>query len=391
MSTGNGTTPAIATAREVGEELGRRAPARESAGEPVAADRDALLATDLAWLPVPAAAGGAGASLPEVVEVITAVSAGDAAVGLVLASHHAAVLGVLALGDEDGADALLSGAVEGARLLAPAVGAPPLRAEVRADGRAAFAGAAPPRHGTGAADAFAAVGVDARGRAHAAILAAGADGVTVEEARPRIGLRRAPSGQVVLRDALGGPEGIASADAEAPSPALVARALAALLDAAVIVGAARGSVQGAAELTRLRPRPRPVPGVTAATADPLAHVVIGGALAPIDGADALVGVAARELGAVIARDGADPAGEAALVRALSALDTAIAVGLRQGEEVYEVAGTSGSGNVHGFDRLWRDVRTLSLLWPRAERRRPIGRQYLEGAFATALPLPGGLR
>src|SRR5690606_26125230 len=146
-------------------------------------------------------------------------------------------------------------------------------------------------------------------------------------------------------------------------PAAIGRGLRAVLEAAAIAGVAHGNIEAAAALTRLRERPRPVPGATNGITDPIGQVVIGEGLGPVDAAHALALAAGAEYEAAVRPD-AEVDAEALLVRALAAIDVAIGVGLEQGERVYEVVGTSGSGNKHGFDALWRDVRTLSLAWPR---------------------------
>jgi alkylation response protein AidB-like acyl-CoA dehydrogenase len=152
------------------------------------------------------------------------------------------------------------------------------------------------------------------------------------------------------------------ADADAP--------LTTLLSAAALAGAALGSVQAAAAFTRARTRPRPLPGLQRAVDDPFTQTLLGFGLIETQGAIALVLDVAERLDA----DDAD-------VRALAALEVASGVALRQGEEIWEVVGTSGSASTHGFDALWHEARRRSARDPRQPRRREIGLAHLATAAA----------
>jgi hypothetical protein len=147
-----------------------------------------------------------------------------------------------------------------------------------------------------------------------------------------------------------------------------------LLYAAASAGGALGSVRAAADFTRQRPRPRPLPGVTAATADPFSQTLLGAGLVEADGAISYVRWVAGELDAAQAQ-GTD--GETVSVAlALAAFDIAVDVGLRQGERVWEIVGTSGVAKAHRFAHLWSEVRTHSAAIPRTARRRAIGEAHL---------------
>jgi len=147
-------------------------------------------------------------------------------------------------------------------------------------------------------------------------------------------------------------------------------ALATLLAAAALAGGALGAVQAAAAFTRVRPRPRPLPGLERAVDDPFTQTLLGFGLIEAQGAIALVLEVAEQL---------DAPGAAA--RALAAFDVAATTALRQAEEIWEVVGTSGSATVHGFDALWREARRRTAQHPRAARRRAVGIAHLAGATA----------
>lgn len=161
--------------------------------------------------------------------------------------------------------------------------------------------------------------------------------------------------------------------------------LAPLYAAAALAGATLASVEKAAEFTRQRRFPRPVPGVRSATADPLSQVVLGETYTDALGAIAAVrGIAAEIDGrpgdAIPATAAPDRAAVEAL--ALTAFEVAVSTAIAQGERVWEVAGTSGSDVKHGFQQLWPLARTAAARYPRSARRRAIGHAVLNGELAV---------
>lgn len=367
------------TARSLGDHLRPAAPERERTGEAPDVAWKRLSDADVTDALIDPAAGGKGISLAQAVADVADIAAGDLVGALLLAGHHASVATLRSAGSPT--LGLQERIRRERRRLSPALrGGGVLSIAPRAGGQAALEGVAGEVHGAGAALGFVAVAADPDGAPWAAFVPADRPGVVVEDLALRAGLRRLPAGRAQFLGArLEQGESVAFPSGQA-DPQALARGLRALFDAAAATGAARGSVEAVASLTRARKHPRPVPGATSPITDPIGQAVIGGALGPIDGAHALVTTVAGEFdgalagGAGAARGGADEL----LLRALAALDTALAVALTQGEEVYELAGTSGSGNVHGLDALWRDVRTLSLTWPRGERRRALGHAFLAG-------------
>ncbi|MFZ4756038.1 MAG: acyl-CoA dehydrogenase family protein [Miltoncostaeaceae bacterium] len=316
-------------------------------------------------------AGGGGASLADLVEVVEDVAAGDLAPALLLAQRYAAFVALRASGATDEALVIQRRIIATELTTALVAGrTDALRASEQADGAVALSGRATHVHGAGGIDALLAIARLGEHEWVHALVTRDDEGVVVTRHDDILGLRRSvpfgtdfdgtpiARGQVALDDAAHRDHGA------------LGEAILAALTGAAVVGAARGSVESAAALTRVRTIPRPVPGVTSPTQDPLSQVVLGAALVPIEGARALVQAVAAD----IDQGTLDTA--AIRLRALAALDVALDAGLEQGEQVYEVVGTSGSGNRHGYDRLWRDVRTLSLAWPIRERRRELGRRAL---------------
>jgi hypothetical protein len=176
-----------------------------------------------------------------------------------------------------------------------------------------------------------------------------------------------PAELVVLADG-SYPDSIDAAAADVVRP---------VLDSAAILAIAVRSLEGSAELTRQRPRPRPVPGVEAATADPFAQTLLGDGFTETESVRAFLLTAAGEIDDAFAA-GAPPAETLAFLRsrALSVFEVASRVGLDQAERLWEVVGTSGSATKFGFVDAWREIRSVSLRHSRSERRALIAESYL---------------
>ncbi len=353
------------------DEWASQAAAREAAGTTPEDQLVRLAALSLLDLPASHDAGGAEASVAELTAVLEDLAAGDLAPALVLAQHHAALIALRIAGAGGLEDRIVR---SGDRVaLGLGLSAPPRVTATTLDTR--ITGELRPLIAPDHVDAIVVVAESETGDAAHVLVARDEDGVVLSDAPDLLGLRRsAPIG--VRFDDAQAHEAAASVDLHDASA--VAEAVLALLTAAVAVGSARGSVDAATRLTRGRTIPRPVPGVSSATQDPLSQVVLGAALVPVDGARALVSDVADEIDARLSGSG-DVSGRHLRLRALTALDVALTTALHQGEDVYEVVGTSGSGNKHGYDRLWRDARTLAAQWATRPRRRELGRALIGGA------------
>lgn len=313
------------------------------------------------------------AGLADAARLVEEVGASDLAPALVLA-HRLAAFAVLRASGTEEAQALREWIAHGGHDVALAIGRDtPLAADEREDGAVVLRGEAGPLIGTRPGDVLVLVATLGEDEwVHAAATHADYGG-RLDVAADPLGLRRSRPARVTLDD-VAVPRGRTAIDgAPVADPHELAGAVLAVLVAAAVAGAVRGSVDASAALMRGRAIPRPVPGVTSSTQDPLAQAVLGAALVPVEGAVALLLEVAAEIDGALAGAGVQQVDAAALrLRALAALEASIAAGLEQGEKVFEVVGTSGSGNAHGFDRLWRDIRTLSLEFPARPRRREIG-------------------
>lgn len=353
------------------DEWAAQAAARESRGATTTEQLSRLAALSVFDLPASRDAGGAETSVVELTAILEDLAAGDLAPALILAQHHAALVALRIAGAGGPEERIVR---SGDRVtLGLGQGAPPRVTVTTHDTR--VTGGLRPIPGPDHVDAIVTVAETENGDGATVVVARGEDGVVLSDAPDLLGLRRSAPTRVRLDDARVR-EAAGSVDLHDVSAA--AEAVLALLTAAVAVGSARGSVDAATRLTRGRTVPRPVPGVSSATQDPLSQVVLGAALVPVDGARALVSEVAGEIDARLSGSG-DVSGRHLRLRALTALDVALTTALHQGEEVYEVVGTSGSGNKHGYDRLWRDARTLAAQWTTRPRRRELGRALIGGA------------
>jgi len=339
----------------------------------------------LTGLLIPSQFDGDGGSVRDAVEALVGAGQADTSIGVALASHYAVTGQLLAHGDRDAVAVVARHAANDRSLWADLREDPdnPLTIRRDTDGGATITGVSAPTHGVTLADTIAVTvpDPDSSGRL-VAVLPADREGLTADEPVERFGLRRAPAANVIFDDVRVEPGELIGID----SPSTLLSALRPLFDGAVIAGASFRSVERARDLTLVRKIPRPVPGVKAATADPLSQTALGTGLLESGGAVATALRAASDFDRQLSREGdLDPIEvERLTVRGLAANEVSLSVGLSQGKNVFEVVGTSGSANKHAFDELWRDARVLSLRQPRAERRRRIGLSFLEDRGSNSI-------
>jgi alkylation response protein AidB-like acyl-CoA dehydrogenase len=148
----------------------------------------------------------------------------------------------------------------------------------------------------------------------------------------------------------------------------------------VCVAIAEGALAEAAEYTRRFSRPWPLSGVDKAEQDP--HVVAGyGELvADVQAAGLLADHAVRALQHADAQGAALTAGQRGETGV--AISTAKVVATRVANhttaKVFEFTGARSTGTGYGFDRFWRNARTLTLHDPVAYKAREVGAHFLSG-------------
>jgi alkylation response protein AidB-like acyl-CoA dehydrogenase len=145
--------------------------------------------------------------------------------------------------------------------------------------------------------------------------------------------------------------------------------------AAVLIGIGIGALRHAVSFVTGQSRPWPSAGVTSAADDPMVRRLAGELTADLAAAYALLHVTADLFDGAAA--GAVGRTEVAIpVYALKSVGTR--AGLRAANEVFALMGTRSAGRVHGFDRWWRNARTLSLHDPVEWKHAEIGAHVLTG-------------
>jgi alkylation response protein AidB-like acyl-CoA dehydrogenase len=201
------------------------------------------------------------------------------------------------------------------------------------------------------------------------------EGITLYDKWDNFGQRRTDSGSftfnnvLVKRYEIFGP-------AEPPENAFSTflGIIAQLTKTYVYLGITQGAIEAAKEYTTTTTKPWITSGVNSASKDPYILYHYGEFWIQLQAAISLAEQAAQK--AQSAWDKGlgltyNERGEAAIaVFAAKALATR--VGLDITNRIFEVMGTRATGNKHGFDRYWRDLRTFTLHDPVDYKLRAVG-------------------
>lgn len=236
------------------------------------------------------------------------------------------------------------------------------------------------------------------------IVAGKLDGVSVTAAVPadrhglhtpddwdNIGQRATASGSAELRDLRIAREEILGALPPRDRPPTAQAGLVAPLTQIVLVnvllGTAEGALADALAYTRTTTRPWQSAGVDAAVRDPYILELYGTLTAELRASVALAEQAAGALQDAVDR-GAELTYEqrgdaAAAIYAAKVHSTRVALELTA--RVFELMGARATARRYGFDRRWRDVRTLTLHDPVAYKAREVGEHVLSGVAPAISP------
>jgi alkylation response protein AidB-like acyl-CoA dehydrogenase len=166
-----------------------------------------------------------------------------------------------------------------------------------------------------------------------------------------------------------------------PNPfATLATPLAQLGHVNLYLGIASGALEQAAEYTRNITRPWLFSGVNRAVDDPYIAERYGVLVADLSASIALADQAGRKVQAALDRGdllSADERAEVAIEVAKAKVhSTATALSITA--KIFEVTGARATGRKHGFDRFWRNVRTLTLHDPVFYKQKEVGNYFLSG-------------
>jgi alkylation response protein AidB-like acyl-CoA dehydrogenase len=212
------------------------------------------------------------------------------------------------------------------------------------------------------------------------VLDARAEGITYRDDWDNIGQRLTASGGVVFDHvAVAAHEVLGTQTEDNPRLSLAALGFQLVL-AQLYVAIAEGALAEAAEYTRQRTRPWFTSGVESATEDPHILVSYGEMVASVEAAGLLADKAATAL-KVAADHGAGLTAEQRAATAVT-ISSAKVVSTKAANEtttrIFEQTGARATTSAYGFDRFWRNARTLTLHDPVVYKAREVGEYFLTG-------------
>lgn len=201
-------------------------------------------------------------------------------------------------------------------------------------------------------------------------------GVSIEDDWDGMGQVGTASGSTALENVRVESEQLVEVEGMA-SPESLFGPLGQLSFSAIHVGIAKAAWHDGLEYVRTRVRPWVHSGVDDARDDPILQVRVGEMRTWLDAAEAMQ---ERALEAMAA-SWANPSGDS---RAVASIATSQAkafsteAGLKVCEMLFQVSGSSATLRSRGFDRHWRNLRTLSLHDPADYKHKLVGDFYLTG-------------
>ena len=205
------------------------------------------------------------------------------------------------------------------------------------------------------------------------LVSRGTPGMTVHRDWDALGQRATDSGTITFDHVAVAADALASEPGRAPLPQNAVRYQAGF--AAVLVGIGLGAVAAAAPFVRDRARPWPSAGVDAATDDPMVRRMCGELVTDLTAAYHAT-MATGDLLDAFERGEISRTELAVPIYAAKAAASRAAV--RAASEIYALLGTRGAARTNGFDRYWRNARTLSLHDPVNWKHEEVGHHVLTG-------------
>jgi len=342
------TLQAEAVARELAAEFRKTAAERDlRAGTPVV-ERESIRASGLLKLLIPSVYGGPGGTWPTLMACVRELARADGSLAHLLGYHHLGLVTPhLIDGRLNGKKSFCTGTKDSDLLLTSAI-------------RPAQPGLV------------------------VAVVPTQRQGITVEDDWDNMGQRQTDSGSVTFSDVVVEPEELLGPPGPGGSTfASLRTCVTQTILGTIFVGAAEGALEAAAAFTTRQDKP--FPGMASRPADDqyVQHHV-GEMWATVSGAARLVEDAADALQtAWEAEDDLTPEGrgQCAVVVATAKVAAAQAA-LDVTSRVFDVVGARATSSSYRFDRLWRNVRTLSLHDPIDYKAREVGDWALNGRLPT---------
>jgi alkylation response protein AidB-like acyl-CoA dehydrogenase len=377
----------LVVARDLAREFAVDAVERDRRGGTPKRERDRLRQSGLLRLMIPTALGGLGAGWPETLHVVRILASADSSIAHVFGFQHLMVATTRLFGTEAQWTRAWTETARGDLFWGNALN--PLDERVRSrsvDGGRIFSGGK--SFCSGARDSDRLI-VSARQEGEARLLIAAIPtaraGVVIRDDWDNMGQRQTDSGSVDFEDVRVEEDELLLSPGPLSTPFSALRpCIAQLTLANVFLGVGQGALAAAAQYTRAQPKPWIASTAASATADPYVLHHYGELSLGLQAAELLAERAAEALQA------AWTTGEALTAEARGAVALAVAATKAQAtraaldvtQRLFDVTGARATKAQAGFDRYWRNVRTLTLHDPVDYKLRELGDAYLNGALPT---------
>jgi alkylation response protein AidB-like acyl-CoA dehydrogenase len=380
-------TESLAIAEALGRDFEATAVERDRRGGTPKAQRDALRASGLLSMIVPAGLGGAGADWVTTLRSVRVVARADGSLGHVFAFQHLLVATVRLFGTPQQFESLARATVADRWFWGNALNPLDTRALIEKRGAdRVLRGQKSFCSGARDADALIVSGIDpGTKKLVVAAIPATRPGVVAREDWDNMGQRQTDSGTVVFEDVVVREDEVLASPGPLGSTFASVRPLIAQLSLVnVYLGIAEGAFAAGRRLARQRERSWFASGVERAVDDPYVLASLGELYAKLEAARHLADGAGAALDrAWAAGDELTPAGRGELAVAIAAAKVvATDVGLEVATRVFDAAGARATTAELGLDRYWRNLRTHTLHDPVDYKRRDIGRWLLTDVWPT---------
>ncbi|NIG32401.1 SfnB family sulfur acquisition oxidoreductase [Pantoea sp. ICBG 828] len=373
---------AIAVAHQLAASFAREAALRDREGILPLKELDAFSQSGLWAMAIPKAWGGAGVSWTTVARVIAIISAADPALGQLPQNHLAGVAHLLEDGSEAQKQVLLSEVLAGLRwgdAFSEKHGrtVADFQTRFRRDGDEVVINGEK-FYATGAllAHRIHAVALDEQDRAHLIVLDRDTPGISVINNWSAFGQRTTASGTVLLEN-VRAPLSRVIPTWQAFERPTAAGPISQIIQAAVDVGIARGTIEDTLQFVRERSRPWIDSGQARAADDHFTLAAVGDLKIRLHAAEALLWQAGAAIDAALAQPDETSVARATVATAeAKVLTTEIA--LLAGNKLFELAGTRATLQEFNLDRHWRNARTHTLHDPVRWKYYHVGNYYLNG-------------
>jgi alkylation response protein AidB-like acyl-CoA dehydrogenase len=382
---------AVIAARELSRSFAESALVRDAVGRDPVEELAALRAAGLLRLAQQQRLSSGSVTWRRVLEIVRIIARGDCSIAHLLGYHYVIGETIWLLGTAEQAAALASAAVDEdwywAAIDNPVD--PDLVLRAAADG---FVVSGRKTFATGArlADHVIVTG-KLNGVAVTAAVPGDRAGLVANDDWDNIGQRATASGSAELHDLPVAVDEILGKFPPRDQPPTAQAGLVApftqLVLVNVLLGAAEGALADALEYTRAITRPWQSSGVATAVEDPYILELCGQLTAELRASVALAEQAAVDLQGAVDEGSElthESRGEAA-VAIYAAKTHSTRVALEVTSRVFELMGARATARRYGFDRRWRDVRTLTLHDPVAYKAREVGEYVLTGAVPSISP------